>query len=116
MESIILWMLVTNGVAFFLYGLDKRKAKKGARRISAQDEASQIPMGDPFLHLAQWNHRSPFAFLSNVKKRPAKKKSSLQALFILFYFFFFKRIKATAIPPPHRTTAQAPITNQIQIP
>ena len=34
MESIILWMLVTNGVAFFLYGLDKRKAKKGARRIS----------------------------------------------------------------------------------
>lgn len=87
MESIVLWLVVTNGVAFFLYGLDKLKATKRVRRISERVLLGIAALGGglgAFLGMQAFRHKTkhlkfrwgiPFCILLN----------GITVLLLLFY-------------------------------
>lgn len=50
---IILYLVAINVAAFFVYGIDKRKAKKSKWRISEKTAHAKFKYGVPLILLAQ---------------------------------------------------------------
>ncbi len=61
MYYLFICLVVINGVVFFVYGIDKRKAKKSARRISEAALLLMAALGGSvgaWLGMKVWHHKT----------------------------------------------------------